>query len=78
MLGDARPNALGAVLGFALVVRLGTRGRWTAMGLLAALNGLGDRISLGQASERTPLLSRLGCGRTEMARSGAHGVTGTH
>lgn len=59
MLGDAGSNALGAVLGFALVARLGTRGRWTAVGILAALNVLGDRVSLGTLIERTPVLSQL-------------------
>ncbi len=59
MLGDAGSNALGAVLGFALVARLGTRGRWTAVGILAALNALGDRVSLGRLIEQAPVLSQL-------------------
>jgi len=59
MLGDAGSNALGAMLGLALVARLDARGRWTAVGILAALNVLGDRVSLGQAIERAPLLSQV-------------------
>ncbi len=72
MLGDTGSNALGAVLGFALVARLGRRGRWTAVGLLAALNALGDRISLGDVIERTPVLSQLdAAGRMWPAVDGA-------
>jgi hypothetical protein len=59
MLGDAGSNALGAVVGLGLVGRLTDRGRWTAVGFLAALNVLGERVSLGQAIERTPVLSTL-------------------
>jgi Glycosyl transferase family 2 len=57
MLGDAGSNAFGAVLGLNLVARLTPRGCWTAVGVLAAFNSLGDRVSLGRAIERTPLLS---------------------
>ena len=59
MLGDAGSNALGAVLGFGLVARLDRRGRWTAVSVLAGLNLLGDRVSLGRLIERTPVLSAL-------------------
>jgi hypothetical protein len=57
MLGDSGSNALGAVLGLGFVARLDRRGRWTAVGLLAGLNLLGDRVSLGRLIERTPGLS---------------------
>jgi hypothetical protein len=57
MLGDAGSNALGAVLGLNLVARLTPRGCWTAVGVLAAFNSLGERVSLGRAIERAPLLS---------------------
>lgn len=59
MLGDAGSNALGVVVGLELVARLTDRGRWTAVGILAGLNLLGERISLGRAIERTPVLSAL-------------------
>jgi hypothetical protein len=67
MLGDAGSNALGAVVGFGLVARLTERERWTAVGFLAGLNLLGERMSLGRALERTPVLAildRLGRVRT--------------
>ena len=59
MLGDAGSNALGAVLGLSLVDRLTTRERWLAVGAAAALNILGERISLGALVERTPVLSTI-------------------
>jgi len=59
MLGDGGSNALGAVLGFASVARLSARGRWLAIGSLAALNLLGERRSLGALIERTPGLRAL-------------------
>jgi hypothetical protein len=66
MLGDAGSNALGAVVGLALVARLTERGRWTAVGLLAGLNLLGERVSLGRAIERLPVLAAIdGAGRID-------------
>ncbi len=59
MLGDAGSNALGAVVGLDLVVRGADWRRWTAVGILAAFNALGDRVSLGSLIERTPLLSAI-------------------
>jgi len=59
MLGDAGSNALGAVVGLELVARLTVRGRWTAVGLLAGLNLLGERVSLGRAIERLPVLASI-------------------
>ena len=59
MLGDAGSNALGAVLGLNSVVRLHGRARWTALGALAGLNLLGERVSLGSLIERTPVLREL-------------------
>jgi hypothetical protein len=59
MLGDAGSNALGAVVGLELVARLTDRGRWTAVGLLAGLNLLGERVSLGRAIERLPVLAAI-------------------
>jgi hypothetical protein len=59
MLGDSGSNALGALLGLSSVDRFTGRSRWLAIGALAGLNLLGDRISLGDAVERSPYLSRL-------------------
>jgi hypothetical protein len=59
MLGDSGSNALGALLGLSSVDRFTGRSRWLAIGALAGLNLLGDRISLGDAVERSAHLSRL-------------------
>jgi UDP-N-acetylmuramyl pentapeptide phosphotransferase/UDP-N-acetylglucosamine-1-phosphate transferase len=59
MLGDAGSNALGALLGLRSVSRLTGRGRWPAIGVLAGLNLLGERRSLGRLIERTPVLRDL-------------------
>jgi hypothetical protein len=59
MLGDAGSNALGALLGLKSVERFTGRGRWVAIGALAGLTLLGERISLGAWIERTPGLSWL-------------------
>jgi hypothetical protein len=59
MLGDCGSNALGALLGLRSVSRLTDRGRWLAIGTLAGLTLLGERRSLGELIERTPVLSQL-------------------
>ncbi len=59
MLGDSGSNALGALLGLRSVKRFTGRGRWLAVGALAALNLLGERTSLNDAIERTPALRDL-------------------
>lgn len=59
MLGDAGSNALGAVLGLESVRRLTGRQRAGAILALAALTALGERRSLGDLIERTPLLREL-------------------
>ena len=59
MLGDCGSNALGALLGLRSVSRLGGRGRWLAIGALAGLTALGERRSLGELIERTPVLAQL-------------------
>jgi glycosyl transferase family 2 len=59
MLGDGGSNALGAMLGLRSVSRLTERGRWVAVGALAGLTLLGERQSLGELIERTPLLREL-------------------
>jgi hypothetical protein len=59
MLGDAGANALGAVLGLKSVGRLTGRQRWSAICVLAALNAIGERRSLGRLIETTPGLRGL-------------------
>jgi Glycosyl transferase family 2 len=59
MLGDAGSNALGAVLGLGSVGRLTGRGRIAAIAVLAGLTVLGERRSLGELIERTPGLRQL-------------------
>ncbi len=59
MLGDAGSNSFGALLGLRSVSRLTGRGRLIAIGVLAGLTILGERRSLGELIERTPVLSQL-------------------
>jgi hypothetical protein len=64
MLGDAGSNALGAMLGLSSVSRLTGTSRWLAIGALAGLTVLGERRSLGELIERTPVVAYLdGLGR---------------
>jgi Glycosyl transferase family 2 len=53
MLGDAGSNAFGAMLGLKSVDRFHGRTRWAAIGMLAGLNLLGERMSIGRLIERT-------------------------
>ena len=59
MLRDSGSNALGALLGLSSVDRVTGLSRWLAIGALAGLNLLGDRISLGDAVERSSYLNKL-------------------
>jgi hypothetical protein len=59
MLGDGGANGLGAMLGLSSVNRFTGRGRWVAIGALAGLTLLGERRSLGELIERTPVLREL-------------------
>ncbi len=59
MLGDTGANALGALLGLNSVERVTGRRRWLLIGALAGLTALGERTSLGQLIERSPLLRRI-------------------
>jgi hypothetical protein len=59
MLGDAGSNSLGSMLGLRSVSRLTERGRWIAIGALAGLTIFGERRSLGELIERTPVLREL-------------------
>ncbi|MHB8641341.1 MAG: glycosyltransferase family 2 protein [Gaiellaceae bacterium] len=56
MLGDGGANGLGAMLGLSSVSRLTGKGRWIAISVLAGLTLLGERRSLGELIERTPVL----------------------
>jgi glucosyl-3-phosphoglycerate synthase len=59
MLGDSGANSLGALLGLSSVDRFTGRSRWLAIGALAGLNLLGERRSLDELIERTPILRDL-------------------
>ena len=59
MLGDGGSNGLGAMLGLCSVNRFTGRGRWVAIGALAGLTLLGERRSLGELIENTPVLREL-------------------
>jgi hypothetical protein len=59
MLGDTGANALGALLGLNSVERITGRGRWLLVGGLLGLTALGERTSLGQLIERSPVLHRV-------------------
>ena len=64
MLGDSGANALGALLGLNSVERITGRGRLLLIGGLLGLTALGERTSLGQLIERSPVLRRVdGWGR---------------
>jgi hypothetical protein len=63
MLGDSGANGLGALLGLALVDRLGRRGRWGALLVLAALNAASEVVSFSRVIDAVPPLrwaDRLG------------------
>jgi UDP-N-acetylmuramyl pentapeptide phosphotransferase/UDP-N-acetylglucosamine-1-phosphate transferase len=59
MLGDCGANALGAVLGTALVARTGPVGRAVALAVIAALTATSERVSFTQVIARTPGLREL-------------------
>jgi hypothetical protein len=59
MLGDGGSNGLGAMLGLSSVNRFTGRGRWIAIGALAGLTFIGERRSLGDLIERTPVLREV-------------------
>lgn len=59
MLGDCGANALGALLGTALVARTGPAGRAAALALIAALTATSERVSFTQVIARTPGLREL-------------------
>ena len=59
MLGDGGSNALGALLGYGSVSRLRGAARWITIGGLVTLTVLGERRSLGELIERSPVLGPL-------------------
>jgi UDP-N-acetylmuramyl pentapeptide phosphotransferase/UDP-N-acetylglucosamine-1-phosphate transferase len=60
MLGDTGANALGAVLGVALVRRLrARRARQAALAVLLALTAASERVSFSDVIDRTPALRRI-------------------
>ncbi|BEL12715.1 hypothetical protein Q0Z83_109060 [Actinoplanes sichuanensis] len=59
MLGDAGANALGALLGVALVARTGTAGRAAALAGLAALTATSEKVSFTKVIQDTPWLRTL-------------------
>jgi UDP-N-acetylmuramyl pentapeptide phosphotransferase/UDP-N-acetylglucosamine-1-phosphate transferase len=59
MLGDCGANALGAVLGAALVAGTGRVGRGFALAVIAGLTAASERVSFTQVIARTPGLREL-------------------
>ena len=59
MLGDAGANALGALLGVALVARTGTAGRAAALVVLAGLTAASEKVSFTKVIADTPWLRTL-------------------
>lgn len=59
MLGDAGANALGALLGVALVARTGPVGRVAALAAIGALTAASEKVSFTQVIQDTPWLRRL-------------------
>ena len=64
MLGDTGANALGAVLGLALVERRPTRTRLALLTVVAALTLASEKVSFTKVIESTPVLREIdGWGR---------------
>jgi UDP-N-acetylmuramyl pentapeptide phosphotransferase/UDP-N-acetylglucosamine-1-phosphate transferase len=59
MLGDSGANALGALLGVALVARSGPAGRLAALAAVGALTAASEKVSFTQVIQDTPWLRRL-------------------
>lgn len=59
MLGDTGANGLGALLGTAVVERLGTVGRAGVLAALTALTLASERVSFTRVIEATPVLREL-------------------
>ncbi|KNX39347.1 hypothetical protein VV01_09580 [Luteipulveratus halotolerans] len=59
MMGDTGANALGALLGSALAITLGTRSRWAAAGAVVVLTLASERVSFSRVIASTPGLREL-------------------
>ncbi|SNY53878.1 hypothetical protein [Paractinoplanes atraurantiacus] len=59
MLGDSGANALGALLGVALIARTGPAGRLAALTALASLTAASEKVSFTQVIQDTPWLRYL-------------------
>jgi UDP-GlcNAc:undecaprenyl-phosphate/decaprenyl-phosphate GlcNAc-1-phosphate transferase len=59
MLGDAGANALGALLGLAMVARTGRTARMIHLGVVTALTLTSEKVSFTQVIGRTPVLREL-------------------
>jgi UDP-N-acetylmuramyl pentapeptide phosphotransferase/UDP-N-acetylglucosamine-1-phosphate transferase len=59
MLGDVGSNVLGAVIGFSLVLSLGTVGKLAALTVLVLMQLLTERYSISEAVEKIGPLKRL-------------------
>ena len=59
MLGDCGANASGALLGQAAVRAMSPRGRLLALGAIAGLTLLSERVSFSAVIEGNPLLRRV-------------------
>lgn len=59
MLGDTGANPAGALIGLALVERLGPRGRAAALAVVVGLTLASERVSFTAVIERTPFLREL-------------------
>jgi UDP-N-acetylmuramyl pentapeptide phosphotransferase/UDP-N-acetylglucosamine-1-phosphate transferase len=59
MLGDCGANALGAVIGVAVLARYGRVGRFAHLAAATALTLASEKVSFTRVIERTPILRRL-------------------
>ncbi|MFF0311718.1 hypothetical protein ACFYSC_30135 [Streptosporangium sp. NPDC004379] len=59
MLGDAGANALGALLGLAASVTLGRPARLAALGTVAALTAVSEKVSFTKVIAGNPVLNRI-------------------
>jgi UDP-N-acetylmuramyl pentapeptide phosphotransferase/UDP-N-acetylglucosamine-1-phosphate transferase len=59
MLGDAGANALGGLLGVALIARTGPVGRAVALTVLAGLTAASEKVSFTKVIQDTPVLREL-------------------
>ncbi len=59
MLGDAGANAIGALLGLAMVAREGRRARLAHLAAVSALTLASEKVSFTRVIERTPILREL-------------------